>query len=141
MIPPGQDGPTAAAHTVRGGIAVKHHRVNRSACCPHCGLHHPTFAGGHREHSEPFTDKQIELAETFADQAVIAIENVRLFDEVQARIELQTMLSALDFKSAARLCSADQEVITREISGTFFRAATFGHSLEFSDYIAKRQST
>src|SRR5262249_27349470 len=49
-----------------------------------------------RSSVRPFSDKQIELATTFADQAVIAIENVRLFDEVQARTrELAQSVSEL----------------------------------------------
>ena len=108
---------------------------------------------------QPFSEKQIELVTTFADQAVIAIENVRLFDEVQARtdelskslqqqtatadvlkvisrstFDLQTVLQTL-VKSAARLCDADKTVITRQKNGVFYRAEAYGFSPEFMNYV------
>ena len=99
-----------------------------------------------------FSDTQVQLLRTFADQAVIAIENVRLFKETKISLEqqtatadvlkiisrstfdLQTVLQTL-VESAARFCDADKASIIREKDGVFYAAEAYGYPREFLDYI------
>jgi signal transduction histidine kinase len=71
--------------------------------------------GLHRDEVRPFTDKQIQLVATFADQAAIAIENVRLFKEVQSRTGELTrsveQLTALSEVSRAVSSTLDVETV------------------------------
>src|SRR5262249_23703913 len=112
-------------------------------------------------HHEPrvFDEKRVALIKSFADQAVIAIENARLFRELRQRTDdlsesLQQQTATADVlkvisrstfdlhavlqtlvESAAQLCDADKTNITRQKDGVFFRAEAYGFSPEFLDYV------
>jgi GAF domain-containing protein len=107
---------------------------------------HDEFIGeleARRLEVRPFTPAQIKLLETFADQAVIAIENVRLFQELKESLEQQTATSEIlgviassptdvqpvlnvVAENAARLCEANDAQISRVQGDLFGTVASFG---------------